>query len=107
MKLEVYIDGLLQNLSNLYLYNNYISKLQPGIFNNLSILRSLSLNNNHRRCLWQIKEFQSGIFNNLPVLYEIHLKNNQIIELHQNNIKKLESNSYYGLSSITLFNIKK
>ena len=98
----------LPRLEKLWLNNNQIRELQPDIFNNLPNLIRLYLNNN------QIIELQPGIFNNLLNLKKIILYNNQIRELQpdtfskklkalqlinltDNPIRELQSNSYYGL----------
>ena len=70
--------------------NNYLSKLQSGIFNNLPKLEHIQLNNN------RIQELQPGTFNNLPKLRHLYLENNHPRCFWQ--IQVLQQKSYYGLS---------
>ena len=76
----------LRNLQSLSLSNNQIKKIEQGIFYNLLNLKDLYLSKNH------IQELQPGIFNNLPRLVNIYLNNNRIQELQPgifNNLPKL------------------
>ncbi|KAM0679743.1 hypothetical protein GINT2_002153 [Glugoides intestinalis] len=62
----------LTNLESLSLQNNNIKELQPNIFNNLQKLESLDLSNN------KLTEFPEGILSELGSLQELYLSRNEI-----------------------------
>ncbi|KAM0680290.1 hypothetical protein GINT2_001676 [Glugoides intestinalis] len=77
----------LTNLESLSLQNNNIKELQPNIFNNLQKLESLDLSKN------KLTEFPSCVFDDLTNLKSLSLQNNNIKELQPNifnNLQKLE-----------------
>ncbi|KAM0679888.1 hypothetical protein GINT2_002060 [Glugoides intestinalis] len=78
----------LTNLESLSLQNNNIKELQPNIFNNLQKLEFLYLSKN------KLTEFPSCVFDGLVNLKSLGLQNNNIKELQPNlfnNLQKLES----------------
>ena len=64
----------LNRLYQEHLSNNQITKLELGIFDNLTVLTDLHLHDN------QIRELESDIFNNLTELLELSVNNNLIID---------------------------
>jgi Leucine-rich repeat (LRR) protein len=85
---QIHLNAFTTSLNNLNLSNNNISELQPGIFDNLSLLAELDLSNNKISGLQPLYMYtipnvgiKAGIFDNLGKLINLDLSNNLIQEL--------------------------
>jgi Leucine-rich repeat (LRR) protein len=85
---QIQYNAFTTSLIKLNLSNNEINELQPGIFDNLSLLEQLDLSNNKIRVLQPLYMYtipkvgiKLGIFDNLQNLKNLDLSNNKIKEL--------------------------
>jgi Leucine-rich repeat (LRR) protein len=107
------------HLSELYMSNNKLTKIQRVLFRNLLRLQILCLDNN------LIDDVDANSFANMPKLKELHLHSNllrqiknemfldkselEILYLYQNNIETIETipfNTLYALNKLHLFSNK-
>nr|AAT70353.1 variable lymphocyte receptor [Petromyzon marinus] len=75
----------------LYLYDNQITKLEPGVFDSLAALTFLNLGNN------QLTALPEGVFDRLVNLQKLYLWGNQLSALPVGVFDKLTQLTYLGL----------
>nr|AAT70341.1 variable lymphocyte receptor [Petromyzon marinus] len=85
--------GIPTNAQILYLHDNQITKLEPGVFDHLVNLQGLGLQNN------QLTSLPNGVFNKLTQLTHLSLYNNQLKSIPRGAFDNLKS-----LTQIWLYN---
>ena len=80
-------------LETLFLHKNELTRIYPGLFNSLKMLRGLYLS------VQTINEIQPGnVFNDLSNLERLYL--------HENDIKHLEADVFMGLTRLTVLYLR-
>nr|AAX77054.1 variable lymphocyte receptor [Lethenteron appendix] len=77
--------GIPTDRQNLWLYNNQITKLEPGVFDSLTQLTVLSLHTN------QLQALPEGVFGRLGNLQRLDLRDNQLKSIPRGAFDNLKS----------------